>query len=633
MLMDNHWLWEPILLPIAAGCLALLFRNRQGKACAWFCTAAAAAHLAIMARLFGQDLGLSLPWAAFELQFTLQFALKLSRFSGFILLAAAGFGFLIALYSTAFMAPATPGTDAPRGRRRLNQFYAYFLFTLGLVNGAVLADNLIVLLFFWESLLLTLFGMIVIGHPGAFKTAVKAFIISGVADLCLLVGVGMTIHHAGTATISQIHLATGGWHSLAFIFLMIGAIAKGGCMPFHSWIPDAAVDAPLPFMALVPAALDKLLGIYFLARIALDLFALTPLSWLSPLMMTIGSVTILLAVMMALIQKDYHRLLSFHAISQVGYMILGIGTCAPAGIVGGLFHMLNNALYKSGLFLTGGAVEKQAGTTDLAKLGGLGARMPVTFLCYLVLAASISGVPPFNGFFSKELVYDGALEAGRAWQVGWTFYAAALLGSFFTAASFLKLGHAAYGGKPAADHSGVREAPAAMLIPMLLIAAACILFGVWNALPISLLQPALGAHLPGGHALAGWPASLTLVILTVAVLAGAVLNHLWGAKRSGSGLGAADHIHYAPGLHALYNRAERRVFDPYEIGLKIAGGIARIAWAIDRGIDFLYDTAAVKTTCALTNGIRRAHTGSLFAYLAWTLAGLIIIISLILGGI
>ena len=113
-------------------------------------------------------------------------------------------------------------------------------------------------------------------------------------------------------------------------------------------------------------------------------------------MMVIGSVTILAAVMMALVQKNYKKLLSYHAISQVGYMILGIGTMTPVGIVGGLFHMINNAMYKSCLFLTGGAVEKQIGTTDLDKLGGLGVKMPITFACFVITALSISGVPPFN---------------------------------------------------------------------------------------------------------------------------------------------------------------------------------------------------------------------------------------------
>ncbi len=611
--MSIVYLLAPIALPVVAGLVALLFRRAQGQVCAWLCTLVTALQLAGAVYLFGKESSLTLPWGAFGFEF----ALRLYHFSGFILLAAAGFGFLASLYSAAFMT----------GKRFLNQYYAYFLLTLGLFNGAILADNLIVMLFFWESLLLTLFGMIIIGRPTAYKTAVKAFIISGVTDLCMMIGIGMTIYLAGTMTISQIHMQLGFWSSVAFIFLMIGAIAKAGAMPFHSWIPDAAVDAPLPFMVLVPTALEKLLGIYFLTRISLDLFALTPLSWLSPLLMVIGCITIILADMMALIQRDFKRMLAFSSVSQVGYMILGIGTAVPAGIVGGLFHLINHALYKSCLFFSGGAVEKQAGTTDLAKLGGLRAQMPITFICFIVAAAAISGVPPFNGFFSKEMIYDGALERH------WLFYAAALLGSFFTIASVLKLGHATFFGKPAADHSKVREAPSAMLVPMIILAAFCIVFGIWNPLPLNhLIQPILGEARLEGHSFAGWPANMLIVLLTVGVLVIAILNHRWGVKRSGSGAGAADHIYNAPILHPLFEKAERGLFDPYEIGLKIVRFIALIAWRIDRGIDYFYNTIAVKTTYALTAGIRKVHTGSLFAYLSWSLVGLIVIIVLIMGG-
>lgn len=357
----------------------------------------------------------TLPWVGYGLELSF----RLDHFGLFIAGAIAAFSFLIALYSIVFM----------RDKPHAGQFYAYLFLTVLFAEGAVLSNNLILLLFFWEGLLLTLFGMIFIGRKEAYKTAIKAFIIIGITDLCMMFGIGLTGKLAGTFTLSQINLPLTGLGSLAFIFLMIGAIAKAGSMPFHSWIPDAALDAPLPFMALIPGAMEKLVGIYFLTRISLELFKLEPGSWLSLLMMTIGALTILLAVMMALIQKDFKRLLSYHAISQVGYMILGVGTAVPVGIVGGLFHMINNALYKSCLFLSGGAVEKEAGTTDLSKLGGLAWKMPITFACFAVAAVSISGVPPFNGFFSKELIYDAALERG------WIFYLAAVAGSFFTAAS------------------------------------------------------------------------------------------------------------------------------------------------------------------------------------------------------
>jgi NADH-quinone oxidoreductase subunit L len=381
-------------------------------------------------------------------------------------------------------------------------------------------------------------------------------------------------------------------------------------------------------MALVPAALEKLLGIYFLARISLDLFQLTPGSWVSVVLMVIGSVTILLAVMMALIQKDYKRLLSYHAISQVGYMILGIGTAVPVGMVGGLFHMINHALYKSCLFLTGGSVEKQAGTTDLAKLGGIGRMMPVTFVCFIITACAISGVPPLNGFFSKELVYDGALERG------WIYYAAALAGSFFTAASFLKLGHAAFLGKMSETNRNVKEAPWPMLVPMITIASLCVLFGVFNYLPLNnLIQPILGeARLEGQH-FAGWPTNPLLVILTIVALAGAFLNHWFGVKTKGSGLKAVDHIHHAPVLSGIYDKAEKRFFDPYDIGLRLVDVIAKAFNWCDRAIDWVYDVFTVRVALTFTEIIKSAHNGNYSRYLGWSLLGMVLIVVFLMSAV
>lgn len=600
-----------IVLPVLGGLLALIVPNRIKYLKEAITLLVTAVNLGLVIFLFNQTETLSLPWGGFGLEF----ALRLYQFSGFILLAVAGFSFLITLYSVVFMA------DRPS----LNQYYAYFLLTLAATNGAVLANNLILLLFFWESLLLMTFGLIYIGGGAAYKTAIKSFVLVGVTDLSLLLGIGMTGHLAGTFTMSQISLPLSGAASLAFILMMLGAIAKAGSIPFHSWIPDAATDAPLPFMAFLPGALEKLLGIYLLARITLDLFRLTPGSWLSPLLMAIGGLTIILAVMMALVQKDYKRLLSYHAISQVGYMILGIGTAVPAGIIGGLFHMINNALYKSGLFLTGGSVEKQTGSTDLAKLGGLARQMPVTFACFFVTACAISGVPPFNGFFSKELIYDGALERGGI------YYFMAIAGSFLTAASFLKLGHAAYFGRASEQTVKAKESPWLMLLPMVVIALVCVVFGVYNYLPLNyLLQPVLGEARLAGHNFSGWPHSAWLVGMTLAVILAAIANHWYGVKRSGSGLGAVDHIHYTPGLKALYDRAEKRWFDPYEIGLKLAGALSRALWAIDRLVDRLYEGLTVGLTRLAAKLVSRAHNGRYSRYIFWSLVGAAVVIVMML---
>ncbi|NMC64179.1 MAG: NADH-quinone oxidoreductase subunit L [SAR324 cluster bacterium] len=604
--MSIQTLFISFSLPLGAGILELLLMRRSLWLKNLILLLGTALNLWVAWELFGKEASYITSWGAFNFQF----ALRLYNFSAFILLGISVFGFLIALFSSVFM----------RNHKESGQFFGYFLLTIGMANGATLANDLIVLLFFWEGLLLTLFGMIAVGHRDAYKTAIKAFVICGITDLCMLVGIGLTAHLAKTTIISSIHLQTGGLASLAFILLAIGAVSKAGSMPFHSWIPDAAKDAPLPFMALLPGTLEKLVGIYFLSRITLDMFALNPESRLSLALMILGAMTIFLAVLMALIQKDFKRLLSFHAISQVGYMILGIGTAIPVGIVGGLFHMINHAVYKSCLFLTGGAVEIQTGTSNLKALGGLYKKMPVTFFAFLIAALSISGVPPFNGFFSKELVYDGALQRGMA------FYVIALAGSFLTAASFLKLGHAAFFGAEQDNSKNAKEAPALILIPLVVLAGICILFGLWNSIPLHhLIQPILGERLEG-HDFAGPPHSLVLVAISCGVFLLAIANHWVGVKRSGSGLGAVDHIHYAPVLHSIYNRAEKRHFDPYELSLKVINIFASVAFTLDRLIDWLYNKLVPFVAFLFARMLKQAHNGSHITYVAWSLLGFLFIL-------
>jgi NADH-quinone oxidoreductase subunit L len=593
----------PILTPLAGALIALLLPRRITG---WLTVAVCAANAFFSSRPLGAGQAYSLPW----LSGALSFSLRGNNFNCLLLFFAALLAFLLAVYSAVFL------RDRPANRL----FYFSFLLALAFSAGVFLADNLLLLLFCWEGILLCLCGMIVASREaGAFQTALKAFVIMGASDLCLLAGACLTGFLAGTWEISRIDLTLSGAGAAAFILLALGAIAKAGSMPFHSWIPDAAQAAPLPFMAFFPAAMEKLLGIYLLARLATDLFLVIPGSTASLFLMSAGGVTIILAVMMALAQKEYKRLLSYHAISQVGYMILGIGTAHPLGIIGGIFHMLNNCLYKSGLFLTAGAVERQAGTTDLQKLGGLGKRMPLTFALFAVCAFSISGVPPFNGFFSKEMIYEAALEHG------WVFYLIALAGSFFTAASFLKLGHAAFLGKEAGNSSNTREAPALMLLPLALIAAACVIFGFFNPLVVRLLLPAL-ARMPAEAHLGAMPPNLLLPALSLAALAAALLNHIFGVRRGGSALKASDHIRYAPLLKGVYSRAEKGALDPFNIGMAFSRNASRLFWQIDRLVNWFYDTLCVKFAYACAGQVRRWHDGNYSTYILWSLAGATLVV-------
>jgi NADH:ubiquinone oxidoreductase subunit 5 (subunit L)/multisubunit Na+/H+ antiporter MnhA subunit len=242
--------------------------------------------------------------------------------------------------------------------------------------------------------------------------------------------------------------------------------------------------------------------------------------------------------------------------------------------------------------------------------------MPVTFICFIVAAAAISGVPPLNGFFSKELVYDGALERH------WIFYAAALLGSFLTAASFLKLGHAAFLGPLREENKNVKEAPWQMLIPMITIASFCVLFGVYNVLPLEkLIQPILGTARLEGRSFGGFHVNIFLVSGTLVALTLALINHLIGVKRSGSGLGASDHIHHAPVLGGIYDKAEKRWFDPYDLGLKLVDVIANIAYYTDRFINWLSDGLTVGLAYFASFISRNMSGASYSSFIIWSLFG------------
>jgi len=600
-----------IVLPavFAIVVLGLPKKSYFGKATI-FLVATAIDLLLALSLFMGEEMTMLLPWAGFELNLSL----RLYDFSQLMLLAAGVFAFLVGLYSISFL----------RGKEIGGQFFFYYLITLALVNGAFLANNMVIMLFFWEGLLVTLFGMIIIGNKEKTAPAMKAIVLNGVADLLLMLGIAATCIQAGTMTMDAIsNVPLEGLGVLGFVCMMLGAAGKAGSMPFHSWIPDASQQAPLPFMAILPAALEKMLGIYLLARIAMDFFDFQHGSVLSIVMMSLGAITIVLAVAMALIQKDMKRLLSYHAISQVGYMILGIGTAVPVGIVGGLFHMVNHVIYKCCLFLTAGSIEKQTGTTDLNKLGGLARYMPVTAICFIIAALSISGVPPFNGFFSKELVFDAALESGII------FYIAALLGAFLTAASFLKLGHAAFFGKMRLPENvkedDLRESPGAMLLPMIILAALCVFFGLGNAFPLSAIQPLLGSIMDG-VSYAGWPHSWTLVLISVGVLLLAVANHFFGYRRTGDGLKAVDHIHYCPGLHQIYNAAEKHYFDPYNIISALFRFVAFICFCIDRTINWIYDKLFVHIVKGGTTALSEFNTGSTSKYISWVFVGFVFLL-------
>lgn len=520
------------------------------------------------------------------------------------------FSVLTILYSFGFM----------RGKKGLLRYYIYIILTCLASLGAVFSNDLIVFVVFWGFLGLLLYLLIGFGEKdNTSYTAKKAFIIIGGTDALMLLGLAIIWHISGTLKMDQPGIAlTSKAAVLAYICLASGAFAKAGAMPFHTWVPDAAEDAPTSVTAFLPASLDKLLGIYFLARISMDIFKMN--QGMNTFLMFIGSFTIVAAVMMALVQHDMKRLLGYHAVSQVGYMILGIGTGNPIGIAGGLFHMLNNAIYKSCLFFSGGAVEKKAGTTDLEKLGGFARTMPITFITFLIAALSISGVPPFNGFASKWMVYQGIIDTAKAGDKLWVIWlVAAMFGSALTLASFMKLVHAIFLGQPSSERKDVKgETAVPMWLTGVILAALCVIFGVFAyQVPLKMfIIPSVGG-IAGFTGI--WNSGLATAFIVAGVLLGAVIYLLGSGMKTRTtatfvgGENIEDHpemrlsgtdfyetIKEIGILKAIYRMAEKKFFDIYEVGVKMTLGFNKV--------------------------LRHIHNGVLLTYLAWCLLGMIVIL-------
>lgn len=545
---------------------------------------------------------------------------RIDQLSAFLLFAVSMFSLLISIYGISVK---------NKGSSKI--FYFLLMLTQSAAAGSVASDNLLSMLFFWESMVVLLYVYVYISGEtySHRKTALKTFIINGISDIAMMIGIIIIGYISDTFLMSNISsnkLILSGWGTIAYVMLLIGTLTKAGAFPFHTWIPDAALNSNPAFMAYIPAAIDKLLGIYFLARITLYVYQIN--STMQVILMVVGAITILVAVMMAFIQNDYKRLLSYHAVSQTGYMILGIGTLNPVGIAGGLFHMINHASYKSCLFMTAGAVENQTQTNDISKLGGLFSKMPITAICFIIAAAAISGIAPLNGFFSKELVYKGTLMSGHT-----VFFYAAEIGSFLTLASFLKLGHSVFFGKTPEHLKNTEEAPYSMIIPMVSLAIICVIFGFGAHLPVSkLISPSLMSL---GFVTEGEMSGFhldNLFLVSIVVIIIAVSNHILGFKLSGKAYKSSDHIHYAPVLSQAYEMAEKGYFDLYEIFRKIFISFSNLLFKIDRFFDKLIDDIPVSITFYISHKVSELHNGrySLYMFFIFIFATAYIIY---LGGI
>jgi multicomponent Na+:H+ antiporter subunit D len=430
-----------------------------------------------------------LPW----LGEAVNIRLALDGFSLLMLLAVSLVGLAACLFSIDYMEHY--GAKA--------NFYALFLIMVAGMNGLVLATDLFGVYLFLEvaavaSYALVAFGL---GHDeleAAFKYLMLSVVASAfiLASIAVIFGMTGSLDFAAVAQALQ-ELNAGAVVGIASAFFILGFGLKAALVPFHAWLPDAHPSAPAPISAVLSGLLIKVSGVYAMTRIFLNVFGMTPA--LSTILMTLGTVSLVVAAFLALGQKDMKRMLAYSSISQVGYIVLGIGIGTPLGIAGGLFHLFNHALAKGLLFLTSGSVQQATGTRNLDEMGGLAKRMPITAATSLIGALSIAGVPPLNGFWSKLIIIVALIQAGHP-----VFALIAVLASVLTLWYYLLIQRKAFFGKLNEKWAAVKEAPFWMTAATVFLALLCVGIGILFSSTITTwIQPAADVLAEGVHTVIG----------------------------------------------------------------------------------------------------------------------------------
>jgi multicomponent Na+:H+ antiporter subunit D len=355
------------------------------------------------------------------------------------------------------------------------KYYALFMTLLTGMTGVLITGDLFNLFVFMEIALLAGFALVAYGGQAhEFEASFKYAVMGGVSSSFILIAIAVIYSSTSTLTLAKIAEAYPGlgpglriWVGM---LLLAGFSLKAAVMPFHAWLPDAHSSAPAPISAMLSGVLIKTLGIYVLIRLFYNVLG-APGIFLQ-VFLVLGTLSILLGVVLAVGQWDFKRLLAYHSISQIGYILIGMGLGTTLGMAGAVFHAFNHALFKSLLFFNAGAVEMGLGTRDLRKMGNITRLMPVTARSSMVASLSISGIPPFNGFFSKLVIIIAAIQARQP-----VFGFLAIIGSLLTLASFMKVQRYGFRSEKPAESLGQRVGWS-MNLAMIVLAVLCVLMSL-----------------------------------------------------------------------------------------------------------------------------------------------------------
>ena len=414
-------------------------------------------------------------------------------------------GFLSAFYSISYMKKFTAE----------DKYFTLFMLMIAGMNGVVLSGDIFNLFVFMEIAAIASYALVAFGtEKEELEASFKYQVLGGLSSLLILLSIGLLYWQSGTLNLADLAVVfrtnvNTVYSMFVQTLLIVGLGLKTAMFPFHAWLPDAHSSAPSPISSMLSGVLIKAIGVYVLLRLFFNVFTLS--YNIALVIVIIGTLSMVMGVLLAIGQWDFKRLLAYHSISQMGYVVIGVAmgmmilsrngdpAIASLAIAGGLYHLFNHAVFKSLLFLNAGAVEYAAGTRNMKELGGLAEKMPVTAATSMSASMAISGIPPFNGFFSKLIIIIAAVQADYL-----LLAFLAVLTSIITLASFLKVQRYTFFNKPKALRQGleaIQEAPFSMAFSMIVLAIVCLVLSLLllPAVREAVLTPAVNVLMHGGE--------------------------------------------------------------------------------------------------------------------------------------
>ncbi|WP_456269762.1 monovalent cation/H+ antiporter subunit A [Kushneria sp. AK178] len=516
--------WIPLLTFLGVFVPALAIRGGR-TVCALATAIAPAVALGLVVFFYlGHDgeevMRTSLQWLP---ALGLELAFRLDGLSLLFLLLILGIGLLIILYTRYYLSE----------QDSMSRFYAFLMLFMTAMVGIVTSDNLLLLWGFWELTSISSFLLISFWshETTARKGARMAMTVTGAGGLALLAGILLIGRVTGTydmGVVLESHdlITASPLYPAIIVLVLLGAFTKSAQFPFHFWLPHA-MAAPTPVSAYLHSATMVKAGIFLMLRLHP---ALSNTELWTVMVTLTGLVTLVYGAWFAFLKTDLKGILAFSTISHLGLVTSLLGLGNSQALIAALFHIINHALFKASLFMAAGIVDHETGTRDVRKLGGLYRLMPVTTVITCIATASMAGLPPFNGFISKEMFFTEALASRQFGGLAWIVPLLAGLGGLLSVAYSLRLAYATFFRRPRQEPPKTpHEPPWPMRFPVELLVALCIIVGLVPTLPQSpILEDAVRAtvsgEMPEFH-LALWHGINPALLLSMAVIVGGVVLH------------------------------------------------------------------------------------------------------------